>query len=113
MASGVPPPLPHAGVVWRIRTWGLEEGPWWLCSFVFHLVLVCSLALLGGKVVEKIVDEAPSFEEANVQRPIDVPQQIERFEVAETPEDPTRIEYGYVVAGEAGPDRAGGKVLRR
>lgn len=75
----------------RARTWVFEEGPWWLCSFVFHLVLVCSLALIGGKIVEKIVDEAPSFEEAKVEVPKEVPKEIERFEIGETPEDPTEL----------------------
>ena len=62
-----------------------------MCSFVFHLVLVCSLALVGGKVVERIADEAPSFEEAKVDPTPDVPEKIERFEVGETPEDPTEL----------------------
>ena len=74
----------------RIKNWITEEGPWWLCSFVFHLVLVCSLALISGKVVERIVDEAPSFEEAKIDK-ADVPKEIERFEVGETPEDPTEL----------------------
>ena len=38
------------GILGRVKTWFVEEGPWWLCSFVFHIVLVCSLALMGGKV---------------------------------------------------------------
>ena len=87
MSSG----LVRGGILRRAKTWILEEGPWWLCSFVFHLVLVCSLALIGGRVIEKIIDEAPSFDEADVQRPADVPQEIERFEIGQTPEDPTEL----------------------
>ena len=87
----IPPEWAHVGVGGRIQSWIAEEGPWWLCSFVFHLVLVCSLALVSGKVVEKVVDEAPSFEEANIDKPVDVPKEIERFEVGETPEDPTEL----------------------
>ena len=83
--------LAREGVLRRAKTWVLEEGPWWLCSFVFHLVLVLSLALIGGRVIEKIIDEAPSFEEADVQRLAEVPQEIERFEIGETPEDPTEL----------------------
>ncbi len=75
----------------RIKYWVQEEGPWWLCSFVFHMVLVCSLALISTKVVEKIVDDAPSFDEASMDKPTDVPKEIERFEVGETPEDPTEL----------------------
>lgn len=89
--ADLPAELADVGVAGRAKNWIQEEGPWWLCSFVFHLVLVCSLALVSGKVAERIVDEAPSFEEANLEKPPDVPQQIERFEVGETPEDPTEL----------------------
>ncbi len=60
-------PPRRRGIFGRMRTWFLEEGPWWLCSFVFHIILVCSLALLGGKAIEKVAGEAPSFEEAKVE----------------------------------------------
>ena len=83
--------MAHVGVVGRTKNWITEEGPWWLCSFVFHLVLVCSLALISGKVVEKIVDEAPSFEEATIDKDVDVPKEIERFDVGETPVDPSDL----------------------
>lgn len=74
------------------RGWLLEEGPWWLCSFVFHVSLVLGLALIGGKVVEKIIDEAPAFEEAVVEKSTaDAPEKIERFELGQTPEDPTEL----------------------
>ena len=99
----LPPELVHAGILWRIKAWTLQEGPWWLCSFVFHLVLVCSLALMSGKVVEKIVDEAPSFDEANVQRPTDVPQEIERFEVGQTPDDPTELNVDTLTLEQPAP----------
>jgi hypothetical protein len=79
------------GLLGGAKLWILHEGPWWACSFVFHLTLVCSLALVSSKVVEKVVDEAPSFEEVNVPRTAEVPQQIERFEVSQTPEDPTEL----------------------
>lgn len=89
--GAAPPPLPRMGVVGRVKGWLFNEGPWWFCSFVFHLVLVCSLALLGGKAVERVVDEAPSFQEANVRKLAEVPQEIERFEIGQTPEDPTEL----------------------
>ena len=78
------------GLLGGAKAWLVHEGPWWACSFVFHLMLVCSLALISSRVVEKVVDEAPSFEEANVEK-VEVPQQIERFEVSQTPEDPTEL----------------------
>lgn len=86
----VPDEVMHDGFLGRAKAWVQEEGPWWLCSFVFHLVLVCSLALVSGKIVEKIVDEAPSFEEATMDK-AEVPQDIERFDVGETPEEPTEL----------------------
>jgi hypothetical protein len=48
----------------RIRGWFFEDGPWWMCSFVFHLLLICSLALLGTQVItavdpKEIVIEPP------------------------------------------------------
>jgi hypothetical protein len=89
-ASG-PPPLPRVGVIGRAKHWLLAEGPWWLCSFVFHLALVCSLAMLTGNVVQKVVDEAPSFQEARVDLSAEVPQDVERFEVSQAPEDPTEL----------------------
>jgi len=87
----LPPELARVGFFERTRTWFFEEGPWWLCSFVFHLVLICSLALIGGKVVEKVIDEAPAFEEVEVERTEDVPQEIEKFDIGETPLDPTEL----------------------
>jgi hypothetical protein len=81
----------HRGFFERTRAWFREDGPWWLCSFVFHLILVCSLALLGGKVVESIAQEAPSFEEAKIDAKPEVPDKIERFELGETPVDPTEL----------------------
>ena len=87
----VAPELTHSGVLQRAKDWFLEEGPWWLCSFVFHIILVCSLALVGGKVIETITEEAPSFEEAKIDPKPDVPKEIERFDPGETPEDPTEL----------------------
>ena len=85
----LPPELAQLGLFERARTWFLEEGPWWLCSFVFHLVLICSLALLGGKAVQKIIgDEPPAFEEAKVDPVRDALKEVERFDLGETPEDP-------------------------
>ncbi len=83
--------LAEVGLLGGAKAWIVHEGPWWACSFVFHLTLVCSLALVSSKVIEKVVDEAPSFEEANVPQTVEVPQQIERFEVSQTPEDPTEL----------------------
>lgn len=88
--ADIPDNAVRVGIFSGAKAWFQDEGPWWLCSFVFHLVLVCSLALVSAKIVPKIVDEAPSFEEARMEKP-DVPQDIERFDVGETPEEPTEL----------------------
>ena len=51
---------------------------------------------------EAIADEAPAFEEAKLDQAADVPTEIERFEVGETPEEPTGIEHRYADTGETG-----------
>ncbi|MGA7701256.1 MAG: hypothetical protein WCB27_16740, partial [Thermoguttaceae bacterium] len=84
-------PEPHRGLLGRIRTWFVEEGPWWLCSFVFHIILVCTLALLGGRAIEEVAGEAPSFEEAKVEPTAIAPEKIERFDIGDAPEDPTEL----------------------
>ncbi len=86
----LPPELVYPGLFERVRTWFLEEGPWWLCSFVFHLVLICALALLGGKAVQKLIgDEAPVLDAAKD----DAANlgDVKPFEVGETPVDPTEL----------------------
>ena len=95
-AKAASPPVPAAemaplGLFGGAKHWIVHEGPWWACSFVFHVTLVCSLALISSKAVEKVVDEAPSFQEANLPEKVEVPQQIERFEVSQTPQDPTEL----------------------
>ena len=95
-----------------MQIWIQEEGPWWLCSFVFHMVLICSLALIGTSAVVAVVGDAPSFDEAKVDAQGSA-QGIEHFELGETPEDAHRIEHRDADAGEAGPDGPGGEILRR
>ena len=46
---------------------------------------------MGTRAAQQIADEAPAFEEANLDQTADVPKEIERFEVGETPEDPTEL----------------------
>lgn len=87
----LPPELMQSSLIERTRHWFSEEGPWWLCSFVFHMVLICSLLFIGGKAIEKVIDEAPSFDEVRIDKPQDVPQEIEKFDIGETPIDPTEL----------------------
>jgi len=70
--------------------WLQDEGLWWMSSFAFHMALVCSLALIGAKTFEKIVDEAPAFEDAGSAVTGITPPEIERFELGDdSGEDPT------------------------
>jgi len=91
-----PPPVRQAGSTREIAKkgliyWFFSEGPWWLSSFIFHVILIGGVALLGGRVVSKIVDEAPAFEEVETVKAADVPLNIERFEVGETPYEPSEL----------------------
>ena len=83
------PPPPGPDISLLVKMWVQEEGPWWLCSFVFHMVLVCSLALIGTSAVVAVVDNAPSFTEADV--PKEAPKEIKPFDLGDTPEDPTEL----------------------
>ena len=106
-------PEPHRGLLGRIRTWFVEEGPWWLCSFVFHIILVCTLALLGGRAIEKVAGEAPSFEEAKVEPTAIAPEKIERFDIGDVPEDPMELNTETLNLREARPIGPRGRVQRR
>jgi hypothetical protein len=90
-----PPPLPvRAAPGRRLAGWFVEDGRWWLCSFVFHSLMLIGVALVGmlsPPTVQQLADAAPAFEEVNVDPAADVPKEIERFEVGQTPDDPTEL----------------------
>ncbi len=90
-SADAPPPLPRAGITGHVGSWFREDGPWWFCSFLFHLTLVCVLALMGPAVIEKVVDRAPSFDAVKIEPPVEAPQEIERFELGHTPDEPTEL----------------------
>ena len=46
---------------------------------------------MGTKAAQPIADPAPAFQEADLAQTADVPVDIERFEVGETPEEPTEL----------------------
>jgi hypothetical protein len=93
LPPAAPPPLPaDPAPRRRLAGWLVENGPWWLCSFVFHLLLIIALGLLGTlgtRAAQQIAEPAPAFEEAKLDQAADVPKEVERFEVGETPEDPS------------------------
>ena len=73
----------------RINDWMRTEGAWWASSFVFHMLLMCVMMLIGT-AVKPPEGEAPSFDEATVEDERNAPK-LERFEIAETPEEPTEL----------------------
>jgi hypothetical protein len=84
-----PDPFSHLGGVPRPPTvldqivdWVRAEGAWWASSFVFHMLLMCALMLLGSTVSSGEGD-APSFEQSEMALPR-APSQLERFESLES-----------------------------
>jgi len=73
----------------RIREWFLDEGAWWLSSCVFHMLLICILALIGSKVVVQRLGDAPSFDEAQMDRA--QVAKLDKFEVGDAPLEPTEL----------------------
>ena len=93
----------------RMKIWAQERGPGGCAASSSTWCLVCSLALVGGKVVEKIVDEAPSFEEAKVDQ---ARRRAEGDRAVRGRRDagrPHRIEHRHADAGKAGPDGPRGR----
>ena len=106
VAPASPPPEPEpAGnsVLDHIAFWIQAEGPWWLCSFVFHLILICSLGLIGTSAVVAVVNEAPAFNEVDANASDkEAPKELERFVLGETPEDPTELNTETLTLEPAG-----------
>jgi hypothetical protein len=78
------------GVGSRFQQWFAAEGAWWAASFVFHMVLICTLMLIGVKTEAPVKDDAPSIEEPQVDAP-EPPQKLDRFEVGEVQLDPGQL----------------------
>lgn len=79
----------EGGVFDVLGDWFREEGVWWLSSMVIHMLALCCLALVSVKSSKKITGEAPSVESVEVEPPKE--DMLEKFDVAETPEDPTEL----------------------
>ena len=89
----------------RVPGWFVENGLWWLCSFLFHLLLVGSLALLGTmgtRAAQQMAGEAPAFDEVNRDQAAEAPKEIERFEVGQTPEEPTELNTDTLTLAQPG-----------
>ncbi len=74
-----------------IADWLRNDSAWWASSFVFHMLLMCALMLIGTTVQPSVIDEAPSLEGTALDDPSLTPPPIERFEVGQAPLEPTEL----------------------
>jgi hypothetical protein len=84
----------------RFKEWFFQEGAWWGASFVFHALLMVTLMLISKAIPTKMVDEAPSIEEAQMDEQV-TPENLEKFEVGETPIEPTELNTDTLSLNEA------------
>lgn len=49
-------PFESESLVDRARQWVVDEGPWWGCSFVIHLLFLCAIAAMGYREISESVD---------------------------------------------------------
>ena len=75
----------------RFMEWVRTELIWYAGSFTFHLLLLSSLLLLGNVAGKAIQGEGPGFESAKTEPAEKDPPPLEKFEIGETPEEPTEL----------------------
>jgi hypothetical protein len=79
-----------AAIVQAAKAWVATNGVWWASSVAGHVIVLSALLLVLGKVTAPPEEgEAPAFE-AKVDTEIPLPP-VERFEVGETPLEPTEL----------------------
>lgn len=88
------------GVFESLRTWMFNDSPWWLVSCALHSFIFLALALLGKAAPPRIMDDAPAFGEATDQQ-LEVPPDLERFEIGQPPEEPTELTTDTLSMNEA------------
>ncbi|MCY2995366.1 MAG: terpene cyclase/mutase family protein [Planctomycetota bacterium] len=88
------------GIVDRLRAWMFSDSPWWLVSAALHCFIFLTLALIPAGAPLKTEGEAPSFDEAKLDQQ-ETPAELERFEVGETPEEPTELTTDTLTLNEA------------
>jgi len=84
----------------RFKDWFLQEGAWWGTSFVFHAVLLLTLMLISTTAKPRIEDDAIAIDAATTEKP-EVPQDLEKFEVGETPIDNAELTTDTLTMSEA------------
>ncbi len=78
-------PAMEATFTERAKEWLRTESPWWLCSFTFHVILVCSLATVSTQVIQQLEEQEPIIVSSG-----DVPSLVSSIDL--TPPDTTQIE---------------------
>jgi hypothetical protein len=84
----------------RIQGWFVTEGAWYTASFVFHAFLAGVLMLFGAGTIHKQQGDAPSIEEAE-QDQKQIAQDLEKFDVGETPIEPTELNTDTLTLNQA------------
>lgn len=84
----------------QIMEWIRTEGAWWASSFVFHMLLMCVLMLISTRTGSEYQGEPPSFDEAD-QEALIPEQKLERFEVGDTPLEPTELTTDTLTLNQA------------
>ena len=83
------PPSP-VEMIQDFQFWIKTQGLWWATSVTAHAVVLSTVLLLMGTVAAPLIEDlAPKFE--SVKTEIPPPEQIENFEVGETPLEPTDL----------------------
>lgn len=79
-----------AEIIQDASDWIKTQGLWWATSVTAHAVVLSTVLLLMGTVAAPLIEDlAPKFE--SVKTEIPPPEQIENFEVGETPLEPTEL----------------------
>ncbi len=89
-----PPIFARLGILRRVRAYFVDQGPWLLCSIVFHALLCCSIPLVVLAVGERMrespnAERPPTFEHAKVDAAADA--DLKPFDLGQTPLDPTEL----------------------
>jgi hypothetical protein len=76
----------------RFMDWVRTELVWYAGSFTVHLLALSMLLLVGNVAAKVVVGDAPSFEEAKVDKTDADPPPLEKFEIGDPPEEPTVLD---------------------
>ena len=75
----------------QVRRWFVADGAWYAASFVLHMVMACALMLVSVGVKHRMAGDAPEIEEAQQEKEEKPEMKLDKFEVGETPIEPTEL----------------------